>query len=288
MYRFLLSSRWVAGLAGALVVAAVCVLLGAWQWDRREQRLERNEALTSNYDRDPVALADVLSGPDGELRAGGEWTPVRVSGRYSRDGTLLLRNRPLDGRPGYHALVPLALSGGGSGESLLVDRGWVPGGADGTGPDAVPVPPPGDVEVVVRLRPPEPGTGQGAPPGQLTRIDLASIADEQGQDLVTGAYGVLGTEQPAPDDAPVVLPRPVVDEGPHLSYTLQWFVFALGALVGYGVVARRHAVDTAAGGRPVTGAPRRPTAEQEEDAILDAAAARETAQRAGTPGGLPG
>jgi surfeit locus 1 family protein len=38
---------------------------------------------------------------------------------------------------------------------------------------------------------------------------------------------------------PVVLPEPELDEGPHLSYAVQWFVFATIAAVGYPLVLRR-------------------------------------------------
>jgi cytochrome oxidase assembly protein ShyY1 len=171
-------------------------------------------------------------------------------------------------------LVPLRAA---SGAVLLVDRGWLPTGATGEAPDAVPAPPEGRVEVVARLRPPEPAQDRSAPQGQVHTIDTTAIARTLGtDDLVLGAYGVLDGEQPSASPAPVALPRPVVDEGPHLSYSLQWFVFAAGVFVGYGVLARRTAQDLreAAGSAPVPvarPAGRRPTAEEEEDALLDAA-----------------
>lgn len=273
MYRFLLTSRWLGGLALALAMSAVCVLLGLWQWDRREQALERNAPVVENYDAAPVPLDEALPRPATPLPGREAWTPVRMTGRYVTDETLLLRNRPLDGRPGFHVLVPFAVD---EGPELLVDRGWVPVGSSGSRAAAVPAPPAGTVQVVVRLRPPEPPSPQDPPPGQLYRIVPAEVAG----DLVPGAYGVLASEDPRPAAAPVRLPRPEVDEGPHLSYSLQWFVFALGCLVGYGVLARRTAADLAAAEAPESAASaRRPPAparrrrsdEETEDALLDAA-----------------
>ena len=282
MYRFLLSRRWLGGFAFAVVVALGCVLLGLWQWDRREQQVERNALVTQNYDEAPVPLRSLLPDAGSALPPGSEWTPVALQGSYVPDGGLLLRNRPLDGRPGYHALVPFEVD---DGTVVLVDRGWLPIGATGAGPDDVPSPPDGQVEAVVRLRPGEPPSTRDAPDGQLQSIDLAeargqlppALADE----LATGAYGVLDSEVPAPSSAPRALPRPVIDEGPHLSYSLQWFVFALGALVGFVVLVRRTAVDTEE--RPVVRTrPKRTTAEDEEDALLDAA------ERAGRVEAQPG
>lgn len=275
MYRFLLTPRWVGGLALAVVLALACVALGAWQWDRREQARERNAPVLANYATDPRPVTEVLGTQPstGVLPRDAEWTPVRARGRYVPEQTLLVRNRPLDGRPGYHVLVPLRLE---DGRTLVVDRGWLPTGATGAAPDAVPAPPSGVVDVVARLRPPEPASERDAPAGQVQTIDLDAIAAAlDAPDLVTSAYAVLAEEDPPVSSAPVPLPRPAVDEGPHLSYSLQWFVFAAGIFVGYGVLARRTARDLAAeaGGppRPPRPARRRPTAEQEEDALLDAA-----------------
>jgi hypothetical protein len=74
--------------------------------------------------------------------------------------------------------------------------------------------------------------------------------------------------------------RPARDEGPHLSYALQWFVFALLAFIGLGWAAnqeRRALGLTAAEERGETPAPapapRRPKRERAdadvEDEILD-------------------
>jgi len=271
----MLSSRWIGGFLLAVLLALACVGLGSWQWDRREQIRAHNAPVLANYDTDPRPVAEVPGATSDErLPTALQWTPVVLRGSYLPQDTVLVRNRTLEGRPGYHVLVPLALD---DGRTLLVDRGWLPTGATGAGPDSVPAPPPGEVEVVARLRPPEPDLGRDAPPGQVQTIDLPHIAGMMpGQDLVTGVYGVRAAESPAADPSPVALPRPIVDEGPHLSYSLQWFVFALGVFVGYGVIARRTAHDlrAAESGAPLPQRPsrrRRPSAEDEEDAELDAA-----------------
>ena len=91
---------------------------------------------------------------------------------------------------------------------------------------------------------------------------------------------------------PRPFPKPSVEEGTHLSYSLQWFAFGILMFVGFGYAARQQARNAAidaedaqaaaAGGAPSdagAGARRRPpaarkrkhpTAEEEEDAILDA------------------
>ncbi|MEJ7584193.1 MAG: hypothetical protein WKF43_08930 [Acidimicrobiales bacterium] len=49
---------------------------------------------------------------------------------------------------------------------------------------------------------------------------------------------------PAPDATTIVprtLGRPELDEGPHFSYAMQWFIFTTIALVGYPLILRRNA-----------------------------------------------
>ena len=89
---------------------------------------------------------------------------------------------------------------------------------------------------------------------------------------------------------PYPFPKPSVEEGTHLSYSLQWFAFGVLMFIGFGYAARQQArnADIDARGRRAGGrrarvrqwprarrrpAPRKrkqPTAEEEEDAILDA------------------
>jgi cytochrome oxidase assembly protein ShyY1 len=99
------------------------------------------------------------------------------------------------------------------------------------------------VTVVARVRPSEPASTTGAPPpGQVTRIDVASIRQDLPYDVYAG-FGDLVGEQPAPLKAPQLLPPPETSEGPHLAYAVQWFLFACCALAGYVVLVRREAAD---------------------------------------------
>ncbi len=103
--RLLREPRWLRGLALAVLVALVCCALGRWQWHRREERLAANAPLVQNYDRPaaPRRLGPARGCAGGRL---GVWTPVRVTGTYNPDATVLVRNRPRDDQFGYEVLVP--------------------------------------------------------------------------------------------------------------------------------------------------------------------------------------
>lgn len=250
MIRALREPRWLAGLAVAVVFAVVCVLLAQWQLDRRVARAERNAAVLENFDSDPLPLADALAeagaAPDTAWPGGQEWRPVRLEGRYDADGTVLVRNRPQGGVNGYLVAVPFTLqqpvpADGGDVATLLLVRGWVPSGESARAPDVVPVPPEGTVEVVARLRAGEGPATRSAPQGQTYRLHLPTLLADA--DALTGAYGVVATEAgERPTDA-VLVPRPDTDPGPHLSYGVQWYLFALAGLGIWVVLARRHGAD---------------------------------------------
>jgi cytochrome oxidase assembly protein ShyY1 len=66
-----------------------------------------------------------------------------------------------------------------------------------------------------------------SPSGQLTSINLPEISELLAQELETDFYLRMVTESPAENTNPQPLSRPVLDEGNHLSYAVQWIIFAV-------------------------------------------------------------
>ncbi len=222
---------WVLALLAVVVLSAIFVRLGFWQFHRYESKLARNDLIQTNYDAVPVPLAQVLPAPSAGLDRTHTWTPVRVQGSYLGDQQTLVRNRPLDGSVGFEVLTPLRLA---DGSVIVVDRGWVPVGAGADAPDAVPAAPAGTVQVVVRLRPGEPSVDREPPPGQQLRIDLTRIGGQLDAPVGTRlyqAYGVLTEQAPAPPAGITLLPPPNQSLGVNLPYAVQWWGFAIAAYV---------------------------------------------------------
>ncbi|WP_223881358.1 SURF1 family cytochrome oxidase biogenesis protein [Nesterenkonia ebinurensis] len=237
-YSFLLTPTWLGWLAVCMVFCFACYLLGQWQLDRRESALEEINRIVANYDQDPVPYAEAQ-----ELFAEGspedEWTVVQMHGEYLWEDSLLARNRGHGGQVGYEQLVPFRESG--TGDVVVISRGWLPtSSTDGSVPADNPVPPSGEVQAVVRLKPAEPEIDRGAPAGQLASINMGEYENQVGYSLVDGAYGLMAQEHPAPQEAPRQLARPALDEGPHLSYSMQWVAFGLLSFVGWWYAARLH------------------------------------------------
>lgn len=264
--------------AVALVVAAGCTAAGSWQWDRHIARSSSNAIQLANAEADPVPL-DVLVGTGRPLDPADTWRQAVVVGRYLPGATVLLRNRPVEGDPAIGVLeVFEVLEGSLAGQVLVVHRGWVSPPDDVADGEPVPVPPGSTVELVVRLRPSESASAVAPTDGQVQRINVAQVISAAGvvspaDETALVAYGVLVSEAGGPAPGLHAVPLPDTSYGPHLSYALQWWFFAVGALVGAVVLIRR---DEDADGPDVTAprSPRRPhrrSAEEEEDAVLDAA-----------------
>jgi cytochrome oxidase assembly protein ShyY1 len=228
---------WWRSLLLVILFAVTCTFLGRWQWSRHEEKLTFVDRVAANYDSAAVPLPEVLATPTASLAAGDEWRQVSVTGVYLPDRTVLIRNRPRNGLYGYEVIVPLRTA---HGADLLVDRGWIPSGRTGARPDSVPASPSGQVQVVVRLRQGEPPSDRTPPPGQAQRINLGQLSSRIGAPVYQ-AYGVLARESPGVSPAPLPLPKPELDQGPHLAYALQWWIFAMGAFALLGYYAFREA-----------------------------------------------
>ncbi|WP_309709341.1 SURF1 family protein [Pseudolysinimonas sp.] len=255
--------RWGGYVALTVVFAVVCGLLSWWQWSRRVDAVDEIARIETNYDALPAPLDDLLPDLDSADEST-EWRPVVITGEYLPEEQLLVRNRPRNSAAGFEVLVPLRLD---DGTVFVVDRGWVPAGATPEAPESVPAAPEGEVTVVVRLKPGEPEIpGRGAPEGQLATVRLPDVAALVDAPTYTGMYGLLVSEDPAPVESPLPALRPTEDEGPHLSYALQWIMFGILAFVGL-VWAVRRERKIAAGDAPVV---RRERDAEVEDALLDA------------------
>jgi cytochrome oxidase assembly protein ShyY1 len=255
--------RWGGYVALTVVFAIGCGLLSWWQWSRRAEAVNELAKIEANYDAPAAELDDLLADVD-SVDDAAEWRPVQLAGEYLNDEQLLVRNRPRNSAAGFEVLVPFRLS---DGTVFVVDRGWVPAGSTPDAPESVPRAPAGEVTVIVRLKPGEPEIpGRGAPDGQLATIRLPDVAALVGAPTYTGMYGLLVSEDPAPAERPLAALRPVEDEGPHLSYALQWIAFGILAFVGLFWAVRRER-KIAAGEMPVT---RRERDAEIEDALLDA------------------
>ena len=245
MYRFLLERRWLGFHLLTIGLCLGCIAAGLWQLDRRDQRRALNTVIETNVDQEPVAVPVLLSPDDtpAEAPAAVEhmWRRVTATGSYDTAGQLLVRNRTRAGLGvGYEVLTPLVTP---DGTGLIVNRGWVAAAGTARAVPDVPAPPTGEVTVTGRVRPSQVTPERAAPPtGQLLAVDLGRVATTLPYPLY-GGYVELVAQRPEPAEAPLPLPDPEVKSGPHLAYSVQWFLFVGVGLVGWVIFVRREAND---------------------------------------------
>lgn len=237
-FRFLLSGAWIGGFVFCILFSIATVFLGEWQMDRRMEKLDEINKIVDNYDDEPVPYAEA-GGLFDDFDEQSKWTPIIIQGRYLEEDTMVARNRPRAGVPGFEVLVPFETE---SGDRLIVDRGWLPLGSDASAPESVPSPPQGQARIIVRAVPGEESLDRDAPAGQVASIHLPSINEQLDYEVADQAYGLMAAESPQMEVVPQQMPEPQRDEGPHLSYSMQWFTFGLMSFAVWGWLAYQKAV----------------------------------------------
>jgi surfeit locus 1 family protein len=242
-----LTLRGALAAAFILSMCALCVRLGFWQLDRLQQRKARNHALELALrmpvlDYDSGAAAAIDRQPELFINR-----RMRATGAYDPGGQVVLRGRANDSNPGVHLVTPLVVPG--VRQALLVNRGWVPS-ADAATVDTRPFAEPGTRTVTGILQEIPRGTagaGQpattqvnGAPVVTYRRLDIAALKRLQRRPFVR----LYLQQLPGPDSAsarpPIRIALPPRDNGPHLSYAVQWFSFAIIGVVGLAIVLLRQ------------------------------------------------
>lgn len=217
------------------LAALVFARLGFWQISRLGERRAANV----------VALA-ARSAPQIPLDGGVPVTAalsgreVSVAGRYDHEHEVVLRGKAYGGSPGVEVVTPLVLDGGKL--AVLVNRGFLPA------PDAVTVRTdlvrePGRMRVQGTALPVP--SGRGAPLEQGGYTTWAQLDRDALAARLPYSIAPVYVRQ-SPDPALPRFPRrlePIpIDDGPHLSYAIQWFSFALMSVV-FGTVILSKAKD---------------------------------------------
>jgi surfeit locus 1 family protein len=237
MYSFLRTPRWIAGLILVATIVFAFVALGNWQLSRHREKQLSNEISSSRLAEAPLAL-DLMLESVGSSTDSLEYRRAVASGSFEPESEILVRNQVNNGTAGFHVVTPFRFDGG----TILVNRGWVPLELD-TPPIEQASPPPGEteVELVLRESQPIPQFGRVEPEGELTvvnRIDLERLGEQFPGLAPVWAQLVAPEERSLP--VPVDLPD-FDDNGPHLAYAAQWYLFASIAVIGSGFLIRSTA-----------------------------------------------
>jgi cytochrome oxidase assembly protein ShyY1 len=214
--------RWTTWFVVAVLFAAACVVLANWQLDRRDQAVSKIQRMVDNYEKPAIKISD-LNGILPEAVTPFEWTPVELAGQYLTDDELLVRNRPIAGQPGFLQIIPFQVI---TGEVVMIERGWIQADSN-LAPKTVMTPSSETKNIKARVRLGEATPNRDSPPGFATSLHLESLGELFDSAIEKRFYLRLISESPGEAVSPQPLSQPVLDEGNHLSYAVQWILFAL-------------------------------------------------------------
>ena len=231
----MITNRTRVFLGVAIIAAAVCVRLGFWQLHRRTERKARNALIVSRLDS---AAVDVTALPHDTTMA--RFRRASVTGVPDYEHELIYAARSYRGSPGVNFLTPVRIPGRDT--AVLVNRGWVYS-PDGSTVDESRWRDTSSTFVgYVEELPSVAGSRYASRPRVIARLSFAAVSKALPYPVAPFYVVALGDSVIAPDRL-ARLTVPPLDEGPHLNYAIQWFAFALIALVGAGVVVRQQHAD---------------------------------------------
>jgi len=206
------------------------VVLGLWQLDRAQQKEQLLAAFAAGANGPAVEFTSARDALDAQ-----RYPHVRVRGYFVADRGYLRDEQLHDGKLGVHQIAVFELSG--EARLLLVDRGWLAWNHAPATTPALPPLPAGEVELS-GIYAPFPSSGlrvggdalktQSTWPKLTLRIDPAEISADLGKPLLPRMLlqDAAANSGFVREWTPNVMP-PVR----HRAYALQWFTFALAALV---------------------------------------------------------
>ncbi len=230
--------RWVGLLIFVVVLVTAFVNLGEWQLRRLDERKGTNATVVAHEAAPLVPYERVFTR---EITDADQWQKVTVTGVYDASHQLIVRYRSNAGATGWQVVAPLRAA---DGRIVLVDRGFKERQAGKDFPTAEAPPPAGEVTIVGYVRRNEQGDANATTPnnGSLRLINSDAIGRALGVDLVNGYIDAI-TSTPADTGGYTAIETPPLDEGPHLSYALQWFTFSIIAIGGLFVFVRNDIRD---------------------------------------------
>lgn len=226
-----LTARAVGITVLAWLAVAVCVVLGAWQWERGNVVVSDPPAQRPVVDVSRIVTAGAVEGEVADASGGGVLTrdevgqTVEVRGVFDPAVDLLVPDRTVADRDGSWVLSVVRLA---DGSGVPVVRGFVPVGG------SAPALPTGEVDVRGVVQPPEGSDVASAaalPAGQVAFVSSADLVNRVDYPLVN-AY----VTDVAPQAGLVAVPAADPGEASrrldwrNLAYAAQWWVFAAFAV----------------------------------------------------------
>lgn len=216
--------NWKLSLA-VLIFLPLLVRLGFWQLERAEEKARIKAHWVAQQSLPAIEVQ--LSSVEKDIH---QYRRVRVQGHFLPEKFWLQENQIIDGRLGYHVIMPFRAN---DGTLIAVDRGWVLGSPLR---DFVPeiITPKDDIWLSGSLMIPsdsklirEADVSVKGWPHKILEVDLAVLSKQLEMKLLTQ---LLRLEEGSPGALEVFWQPINISPQKHIGYAVQWFVMA-GALI---------------------------------------------------------
>jgi len=231
-----------------VLLVALGILLGNWQTRRAFEKTALQTRLNERAAAPPLVLGAQHVDP-----AAIEYRHVIVTGEFVPSWPVFLDNRPNEGRSGFVLLMPFKIAG--SDRYVLVERGWLPRGAEhGSIPRFGTPAGRQRIEGIAVLRPArvlQLGTPTPLRPGAIVQnLEPAELARASGLDLQPFVLEQTSRDAAAGDAATPALvrnwPAPGIDVDRHRGYAFQWYGLAVMTFLFFVITGFRSASKQAA------------------------------------------
>lgn len=241
LLALLVSRRWILPTLLILLGMAGLIQLGFWQLDRLEWRRAQNQRLQTQLEAPAIRVNELEAWDEQALHD----RRASAVGTFDYARQVGIKNRFYKSDPGIELFTPFHLRD--SDRILMVNRGWIPLAA--VSEDWSPFhEAEGEVEIrgllqrSASLRGEETrGREVEVPTDRLWyREDLFTLQEHWGVELEP-----MFLLQEAPDEGETAWPRKAgkeleLSEGNHLSYAIQWYMFAAILGIGYVLLVRKR------------------------------------------------
>ena len=232
MLRKFLSLREIAKSLLALVLVALCLIAGNWQWNKGQALSTANGIIKSNLAKPELTESDLL----GINPISAQWRTVVLHGRFDSHHQLLIRDRYNNGVFGFEVLQLFSSET----NNYWIDRGWVKAGATAKTPPTIPPLSQQAQWIRARIRSEDVsrqlhGSFFAIPTSVKQVPKLHKI---QGVTAAPYYLDELNSNEAKINPPLTVIALPDLSNGPHYAYAIQWFAFALLILIARGMLFR--------------------------------------------------
>jgi len=210
----------------AVIATAILIGLGVWQLERLQWKLALIAEVNGHMAAAPISLGEALKADADSM----QYRRVALSGRFDNAKEAYVFTTGAAGEPVYHVLTPFLTD---DGETLLVDRGFVPKSRlDPSARTQIE----GETRLVGVWRVPDAPGAFTPVPDKAHRIwyarDLQGIAAADHIQLAAPVV-IEADAAPNPGGWPKGGQTVVSFRNEHLSYAVTWFGLAAGLLGVY-------------------------------------------------------